>query len=98
MSKVQGNVDLSGIKRCYIQDAEISSKCPKCGKEDPRQFADDYLSYPEIGKPSSVYFCCHHDDGVEVNWEIPMVLKSCVATIHYEDKPFNISEYKAEVE
>ena len=62
------------IKRFYIP-LQIDTKCPNCGKEINVDLnGDDYLSYPYLNKPESVYCYCN-ECGAEFDFEITLRLK-----------------------
>lgn len=45
-----------GIKRFYF-DGIIEHQCP-CGGMLRRDFSENYISYPEIGKDINIYLIC----------------------------------------
>lgn len=45
MSKIWGNIDMSDIKRCYVEGAVVTQEC-ECGETIERDIGEDYLSYP----------------------------------------------------
>ena len=61
------------VKRFYFP-CEIKSQCPECGAHASRDFSNNYLSYPTVGKPENVYFWC--DCGHE--WEPQIILRLTV--------------------
>jgi hypothetical protein len=71
---------LSLMKRCYLP-ITIYDNCPKCGKEIAKDLSEDYLSYPEIGRPLKVGMY-HYEEGdaengskdIEHEWDVKVVL------------------------
>ena len=69
------------MKRCYLP-ITIHDKCPECGKEIAKNLATDYLSYPELGRPTKVTMY-HYDEGdaedgsddVEHEWSVKVVIR-----------------------
>jgi ribosomal protein S27AE len=59
------------VKRLYL-DAKHKSKCPRCGHKVTKDFTDDYLSYPAVGKSEDVYMYCGR---CEHEWVIKATLK-----------------------
>ncbi len=86
---VECAVDLSGIKRCYIEGVLVKIDCPTCGEKMVYDSSGDYLSYPETGKPESVYIVCDHclDNDLPGEYEFDVVVVSAVVTLKYDDPP-----------
>lgn len=92
MKTVKGSLDVSGIKRCYV-DIQIKVSCPNCGAELIRNFADDYISHPENGENDSISVYCETcDDGTTpCEFEVPIKIVDTVMTIEIDDsdlKPY----------
>lgn len=64
-----GGIDASNIKRCYT-GIQVYRPCPDCGKEMIRDFADSYLSYPEVGYEEDAGIWCN-----ECGWEGQLPIK-----------------------
>lgn len=80
--KIEGSVDLSGIKRCYVANAVITIKCPDCKTKVQRDYeTDDYLSYPEIGEYNENFWCTECD----CEFSMPIHIKSAVITLEYDE-------------
>jgi hypothetical protein len=58
------------IKRFYAPFT-ISDECPKCSAKAERNLEKDYLSYPVVGNPEEVSFCC---DACSHEWSRSVVL------------------------
>lgn len=43
-------------KRFYAPLVFIET-CPECGEEVRKDCSSDYLSYPDLNKPTKIYFC-----------------------------------------
>lgn len=75
--KTCGGIDLE-IKRFYVPGFVLKTKCPKCGGDFERDYGEDYLSYPPVGKPfkETLYCCADVDDGgtCEHEWEVTLRL------------------------
>lgn len=88
MKKIEGSIEIEGIKRCYVEGAEIVVDCPKCGAKMTSDFSGDYLSYPEIGKQDTRYLCCEvcecNDEDI-FEYTIPIVVKSATVVIEYDE-------------
>jgi hypothetical protein len=81
----QGNIDTSGIKRCYLPGLVVESDCPACGRTCQREYTTNYLDYPENGQEMTVYFYCGDDcpgdpEFGETEWEETAVFR-CSATL-----------------
>jgi hypothetical protein len=82
MKKIEGNIDISGIKRCYVGDAVIKVKCPDCKTNLERDYSEyDYLSYPEVGEYTENFWCTECD----CEFILPMNIKSATITIEYDE-------------
>lgn len=81
MKTVTGDVDLSGIKRCYV-GLKVNAKCPQCQSTVTHDFTENYLSYPEIGYDGdSCGGYCEKCD-CYIIW--PMTLKKAEVTIEHD--------------
>lgn len=66
-----GNIDIKGIKRCYVKGAIIKAICLKCKKEMSNDLGDDYLSYPVVGDWCTIYlYCAECDEEYELDVKI----------------------------
>lgn len=83
IQRLTGTVDTKGIKRCYLEDAVIKAKCPKCGS-DIEWSGDNYLMYPEPGKDHVSLWCepCGEDGGYS-EFELPIIIVRTVMEIDY---------------
>lgn len=61
-------------KRFYMPGYVLLSTCPKCNKKHEQDLAQNYLSYPVVGSPSLVYFCCDDDD-CNHEWQVEVVVR-----------------------
>ncbi len=80
--KLEGNIDISKIKRCYVEDTKIEIEC-ECGKELEHDFSDQYLMYPQPGTIENCYFHCEQCD---TEWNLPVTIVSAVITLEYDLK------------
>lgn len=74
ISKAEGQID---EKRLYLPGLELESTCPKCKKTFTRDFGDDYLSYPEVGRPYIIcLYCenCEYEYDVRVQIDVTMTI------------------------
>lgn len=69
-------------KRFYFKGV-IKVKCPKCQEQIEHDFEDQYLSYPEIGKPAILDLYCEKCDS---NFEMPIIVKSIDVVLDYDDE------------
>ena len=77
-----GKIDISNIKRCYVNGAEIiTSTCPDCGETLEQDISEDYISYPEIDVLDDFVFYCERCDD---HYKIPMTVKSAIITIEFD--------------
>jgi hypothetical protein len=82
METIIGHVDVSEIKRCYINlKAPFRIKCPTCKRMLHHDMDSDYFGYPEIKEPTTLSIYC---DDCEEYIEVPMIIDSVVMTIKYE--------------
>jgi hypothetical protein len=71
-------------KRLYVKGKISNIICPSCKKETSYRFdptMGEYLSYPENGKKTSIYFCCNN---CEEDIEIPIKIKDIIITIEVD--------------
>ena len=86
MKTIAANInDLDGIKRFYF-DCEIETKCPKCKTDTRRDFNEDYIEYPEIGKLDTLSFCC---DNCQRDWEIKYKIEKIEIQLSFEEGVIN---------
>lgn len=79
MSEIIG--DCSGdlnIKRMYLPGLTIKSNCPKCGREESKDFSRDYLADAKVGSPTPVYFFC--DDCTD-DWQVQVQISITLEVI-----------------
>jgi len=79
---IKGDVDCSGMKRCYVQAPPVSIKCPNCGKKITHHFDYQYFSNPEIKYTETLYFNC--DDGGCGEFIVPVKIKSIIMTMEFD--------------
>ena len=87
MEETTGKLEIKWIKRCYCEGAIIKVNCPKCGSELIADIGDQYLSYPKVGKSSTVGFYCEKcDDGktLDCEFELDVIIKSANIVIEYD--------------
>lgn len=60
-------------KRFYMPGYVLKSTCPNCNKRFEMDFATNYLSYPVVGNPASVY--CYCENGCGTEWEVKVVVR-----------------------
>lgn len=77
---IKGSIDISDIKRCYI-DATYTINCPTCDKKIDWNFNDNYLSYLEVDVKKDWGFYCSDCD---LDIEATITLKSAIATLEIE--------------
>lgn len=79
--KKTGGYDEVEVKRFYLP-YEIETKCPNCKNKLVRNFADEYLSYPNVGINEVNLYCekCDDEDkdcefslNIELNMEIKLI-------------------------
>jgi hypothetical protein len=80
METITGNVEISGIKRCYV-DAQIKINCPQCKSELICDLGDQYLSHPEIGIQDQGGAYC---DKCEDHVMFPIKVTAATVTIEYD--------------
>jgi predicted RNA-binding Zn-ribbon protein involved in translation (DUF1610 family) len=92
MERLTGDIDISGIKRCYLEGASLEVECPTCGEMMVHSFSDQYLMYPQVNTGDSIIFSCdpcHEEDEVYGNyteWELPISIISAKIEIEYDLK------------
>ena len=75
---VEGSCNNTGLeldKRTYLPGIVFKSSCPSCKREAEKDMEHSYLSYPIVGKPCTVYWCCH---GCEKEWQTQVRLSLAV--------------------
>jgi len=85
MKTVKGTVDVSSIKRCYV-DVIIEAKCPQCKSVLKCDFDGNYLMYPHEGQEVDACFVC---DKCEIEdktfeWVMPILIGETVMSIIYD--------------
>lgn len=83
MKVIKGSFDISGIKRCYFPGMKIKIDCPNCGKIMKREFDNEYISYPELGK-NEIGFVCDMEGGCEKDFLLEIRISTEV-TFSYDD-------------
>lgn len=88
MIKIVGDIDISGIKRCYIKGTQIGLRCPTCGEMMIHDFGDTYLMYPRVGTKDIAIFSCEpcSESGNYTEWELPLSIISAKIEIEYDPK------------
>ena len=76
---VKGQVDVSGIKRCYVA-AWIRLPCPSCGEEISMELESNYLSHPEVGEDEVCMCCAECGSG----YVLPIRILSVEMVIEYD--------------
>ena len=75
--KVEENYELA--KRTYLPGVVVKSKCPVCDREVECELdGGGHLSYPRLNEPSSVYFGCGEEQGVDhphTEWQVDVILR-----------------------
>ena len=68
MTEYTGEIDISDIKRLYVEDIVLKRPCPICTSELTYDFSENYISY---GSLSAIYFYCDEcDEDYEVEARI----------------------------
>lgn len=80
--------DVGVAKRTYLPFT-ITASCPKCGTVthvdlSPGNQGDHYLSYPKVGKPSSLYLSCSNE-ACGHDWETQVVLNVTLSPVDSSD-------------
>ena len=78
----KGQIDISEIKRCYV-DITIEAKCPDCTGNVKCDLSESYLSYPEVPSNDSVPFYC---DNCEDFYDLPVEIVSADLVVRYDPK------------
>ena len=89
--KLIGEIDVSGIKRCYVA-AVVKIPCPDCGGEMEHDLSENYIMYPG-GEDHEIELYCHNcgDDETEVTFNLP--IKFVSAKIEFEYDPSTLAGY-----
>lgn len=58
-------------KRFYMPGVVLRSVCPKCQIPYEKDMAEEYLSYPVVGKPKKITGYCEH---CEHEWDLGSVI------------------------
>ncbi len=82
VKRVQGPIDISGIKRCYV-GMVVTIKCPGCDEIVKCDLERNYLGYPEVGGEDSLYFYCNP---CEVELDLPIKIVSADLVLEYNPK------------
>jgi len=61
------------IKYCHLPGFVVNTMCPKCQKPTQSDLGEDYLSYPTVGEPATVYFVC--DEPCFMEWQEHVILR-----------------------
>lgn len=62
------------IKRFYIPGVILEVDCPQCGQTLQQDLEHDYLSFPSLDKPETVYFYCDECGLEEIEGQIVLHL------------------------
>ncbi len=93
MKTIEGKIDIEGIKRCYAEGAIAEITCPGCGNKLKHDLSGDYLSYPEVGKETTIYFYCHTcEEAGKKDYEFECKAKVKAATITIEYDPDSVEQ------
>lgn len=60
------------VKRFHMPGIRLEQPCPKCEAPFVREFAEDYLSDPCVGKPEYAYGYCNKCDH---EWPIMVIVR-----------------------
>lgn len=71
-------------KRSYFPGVKLKTACPKCKAKQERDFGDDYLSYPEVGKRTKVGFDCQE---CNVEWTVDVIVDLSLRLAPEKGKP-----------
>lgn len=88
MKQIKGKISIAGIKRCYVEGAIIKTKCPNCGNKLETDLSENYLSYPEIGKKTTIWLYCENCDekGIcDPEHAVSATVKSAEIVIEYNE-------------
>jgi len=88
MITLKGQTETSE-KRFYF-DAQLKMECPNCGEEMERNFNDNYLSYPKVGKKAKMSLYCH---GCDKEFAFPYKVKAIDVVLEYDET--KVEEYGA---
>jgi hypothetical protein len=76
----EGLESIELAKRTYIPGVVLHSRCPKCGRPWKLDLGDDYLSYPETGKPTRITAYCEgkcHEEWVAGYVRVEITVDPC---------------------
>jgi hypothetical protein len=61
-----------GVKRFYMPGVVLNFDCKKCGHKMENDYNSDYLSYPEIGEQTIMFYCdeCDSEHELTINFKI----------------------------
>lgn len=77
MKKLKRHKSSSGfsidVKRFYAPYT-IEWECEECGSKHKDNFAEDYLSYPNIGEQDYVLYCdeCDHEEMINLSVDVKL--------------------------
>ena len=77
---IQGNLDLTGIQKCYASGPGAEIPGPRCGKMF--QFKNDPMWYPRAGKTDVIRFACKNCSN---EFKMLIEIKSIVMAVEYDD-------------
>ena len=81
MTKKSGRIDISIIKRCYV-DLILAIKCPNCKDELHCDISIYPLCYPKAGNEETAYFYCKN---CEKEFELPIKITKAELEIEYNE-------------
>jgi hypothetical protein len=91
LQRTIGDIDIVGIKRCYVNNLVIKAKCPGCGETLECDLNQQCLYYPVVGENTSVNFCCDTcADADEEYYEFSLPVKILNATMTVEYDPHEL--------
>jgi len=75
MEVIQHEPKPSEVKRFYFP-ATLIWTCEECGKENKKDFSNDYLGYPTFNEWRGIVLCCSHcDNEQDIQLKINLTLE-----------------------
>lgn len=76
-------------KRFYAP-LRFTDTCPECGREVVKDCSGDYLSFPELNKPTKIHFYCSYwdeetDEDIEHEFERWVILRLTAEEVETPD-------------
>ena len=90
MKRIQGKINIEGIKRCYAEGAIIKINCKECNEELHQDFGDSYLMYPVIGEEKTFELYCEDCD---IEYSLKGKVLSANIEIEYDEESITMHEY-----